>query len=178
MSHVLLHFSEPMRFTTVDADGQLGAMTWNGTGDVLDFAPPPGGFLRGSSPSIRIKGADPAWNYLSETQLSFTIPQVVVPLQVLGMSPAPGRTGVPLTAQVALSFSRDMEPTSTAAAISFSPSNTCTASSKWINPRMYRCSILTPAAGTAITVSVRITFLRFIKYRPRAARSFQYSQLG
>ena len=154
MSHVVLRFSEPMRFTTVAADPQLGAMTWNATGDVLDFAPPPGGFLRGSSPSTVIQGADLAWNYLSTTQLSFTIPEVVVPFQVLGMSPAPGSTGVPLTAQVALSFSRDMDPASTAAAISFSPSNTCTASSRWINPRMYRCSILTPGAGTPITVRV------------------------
>jgi hypothetical protein len=154
MSHVVFHLSKPMRFTTVDADPQLGAMTWNASGDVLDFAPPAGGFLRGSSPSIGIKGADLAWNYLLATQVSFSVPEVVVPLQVLGMSPAPGSTAVPLTAQVALSFSRDMDPASTAAAISFTPSNTCTASSQWINPRMYRCSILTPTAGTAITVTV------------------------
>jgi hypothetical protein len=62
MSHVVFHFSEPMRFTTVNADLQLGAMIWNATGDVLDFAPPAGGFLRGSSPSIGLQGADPSWN--------------------------------------------------------------------------------------------------------------------
>lgn len=154
LSHVVFHFSEPMRFSTFDPDPELGAMTWNAAGDTLDYAPPPNGFLAGSSPSVSLQGQDLAWNSLPGTQVSFTVPEVAVPLQVLGMSPPPGSTGVPLTAPVSLSFSRDMEPVSTAAAITVSPGSGCSASSQWINPRMYRCLPATQAAGTQITVAV------------------------
>lgn len=158
-THLVFHFSESMlpHNTTVKLDqGVLGAETWNDTFDTLDIAPPPQGFIPGSTNRVTVYGTDRAWNEVKTTHFGFSVAEAAVPLEVLGMSPQPGRTDVPTRAAISLSFSRDMEPTSTAAAISVTPGSGCYAGSYgtgWINPRMYRC-YPSLSAGTQSTVTV------------------------
>ncbi len=159
MTPVVLTFSEPMKpdsVTVWPSRGSLGKRTWNATFDRLEIAPPAGGFLPGSVNELNISGSDRWFNGFASRTLTFSVPEPVPALAVLGMSPTPGSTVVPQYGRISLSFSRDMEPDSTVAAITLTPSNGCSAGqSEWIHPRMYRCRPMnTLAIGTEYTLTV------------------------
>lgn len=159
MTPVVIAFSEPMKPNSVNVSfwrGSQGKWTWNDTFERLEIAAPAGGFLPGSTVEVTVSGSDRWYNASAPERFSFSVSEPVPPLRVTGMSPPPGSTAVPRHASLALSFSRDMEPDATRAAITLTPSNGCfPGSSEWINPRMFRCKPMNGLdLGTEYTLTV------------------------
>lgn len=101
---------------TLNPTASLGTSGWNATHTTLSFAPPDTDLLPMQTYAMQIMGTSAEGVPLATTTATFTTltpPDTTAPT-VIGRSPAPSDTGVPINNSIVISFSEPMDTSSVA----------------------------------------------------------------
>jgi methionine-rich copper-binding protein CopC len=152
-TQVRLTFSESMNPSTVVVSSgnlTLGAASWSSNNSVVNFVTPALTF--DMVYSLNIAGQDMAGNALASTILQFTA--LAAPPTVVSTTPANNATGVSLTPEITVRFSRPMDKPSVEAN-TLVGATTC---SPWVwsdNDQTAKCTVANPLAyDTNYTIAV------------------------
>jgi methionine-rich copper-binding protein CopC len=152
-TQVRLTFSESMNTSTVAVSSSnltLGAATWSINNTVVSFVTP--ALVFDTVYSLNIAGQDVAGNTLAATTLQFTA--LTAPPTVISIIPANNATGVILTPEITLRFSRPMNK----ASVETNTLVNATTCSPWVwsdNDQTAKCTLITPLVyDTNYTIAV------------------------